>query len=48
MSSEFRDSVSLLRNKATSRIPRHFDIPKDNRGAKAHGLKGDARGQVRV
>lgn len=32
MSSELRDSVSLLRNKATSRAPRHFDIPKDNRG----------------
>ena len=27
-----RDSVSGLRSKATSRTPRHFEIPKDNRG----------------
>ena len=33
MSNEFKDSVSGLRNKATSRHPRHFNIPKDNRGA---------------
>jgi glutamine synthetase len=32
MNSEFRDSVSGLRSKATSRTPRHFEIPKDNRG----------------
>ncbi len=30
--SELTDSVSGLRSKATSRTPRHFDIPKDNRG----------------
>lgn len=29
---EHRDSVSLLRSKATSRHPRHFTLPKDNRG----------------
>lgn len=32
MTSELRDSVSALRSKATSRTPRHFEIPKDNRG----------------
>ena len=33
MTSELKDSVSSLRSKATSRHPRHFDVPKDNRGA---------------
>ena len=33
MTSELKDSVSSLRSKATSRHPRHFDGPKDNRGA---------------
>ncbi|MGZ3788621.1 MAG: glutamine synthetase III [Bacteriovorax sp.] len=33
MTSELRDSVSGLRCKATSRTPRHFEIPKDNLGA---------------
>jgi glutamine synthetase len=32
MTNELRDSVSGLRSKATSRTPRHFEIPKDNRG----------------
>ena len=32
MTSELRDSVSAIRSKATSRTPRHFNIPKDNRG----------------
>lgn len=33
MTSELRDSLSTLRSRATSRTPRHFEIPKDNRGA---------------
>ncbi len=32
MTSELRDSVTGLRTRATSRTPRHFEIPKDNRG----------------